>query len=938
MTVDPAVVPGLLLLAAELAALAAVGYVIVRVVLRQDDERMALAQGLVVGPALWGVITNFVLYVVPGLAGAAIGWGVVLALGAILVWRAPQPLRPGSRTVAGFTVAVLALAWAALASRQQLIITDSYIHLGLSGWLRAGGFPPEAPWNPGMPLRYHHGADLLVGLLAPPMGPDPAFVNELLGVYAWVSFVLVVVTALAARGSWRVALLLAPLVLSTALWTRANVGNGILQAPIPAGWPDAGLRASLGEMYWPGERQLFSVWERTLPNIRAPAFPLVYALAIVMLERAACARERSWSATLTLAGMIGFVGLLATSFTPLVLGLWAGLEAAHLGKVWRERTLAWRAVVRPGAGLALAVVLLLAGGGRFSGLLDGSASPGLVLSWDGDPSNWRLLGAFEARPGGVGLLAVGPVVVAGIAALLAWRDRLVTALAAGAVLLVAAWLLLNYEWRPGDLIRFGGHARNLALIALLLALSARLARLRPRWRRAAGVLLAGLIIWPTVVGQVRSLGSAVSGGVELANAAEEGPAAGSSNGSGRTAMPAVSARVAAYIRDHTALDARVLVPDEPSWRVAAVTGRPNHAGFAGVIHQEYKLGPEYLDARQFLEPEAVRRLGIDYVYATDAWAARLPERAARWLADPGLFELLVRDGSEALYRVRPAFLALDAPPTPASFAALRSVPPSTVVYVAPQTPPAHGLLVASALSHTRLTGHIDTGPVHFVTPVPWAVEPLGQRAPDLLVLPTVVKPWPWMFPPVGQQPIWRDGSVAIYAPSGAVAPIMPPPPRPDPPAFGVEVTDVRAADGRITFTATFDNRSPDGWTSQDWVVLAVADSPWPLPLALPSDGRSPAPVAWFDGWLESSVTTTTHIYEFDARASRLASPNTDGGFAAMASSGAVPGAGDWVLAIRLRHEYEPDTWRDAALIPVLRFKTSENGDIAFETYDTVPGG
>ena len=50
MIVDPAVIPGLLILAAELAALAAVGYVVVRVALRQSDDRVALAQGLVVGP------------------------------------------------------------------------------------------------------------------------------------------------------------------------------------------------------------------------------------------------------------------------------------------------------------------------------------------------------------------------------------------------------------------------------------------------------------------------------------------------------------------------------------------------------------------------------------------------------------------------------------------------------------------------------------------------------------------------------------------------------------------------------------------------------------------------------------------------------------------------------------------------------------------------
>ena len=59
MIVDPAIVPGLLLLAAELAALAAVGYVVVRVALRQADARAALAQGLVVGPALWGLIVEF---------------------------------------------------------------------------------------------------------------------------------------------------------------------------------------------------------------------------------------------------------------------------------------------------------------------------------------------------------------------------------------------------------------------------------------------------------------------------------------------------------------------------------------------------------------------------------------------------------------------------------------------------------------------------------------------------------------------------------------------------------------------------------------------------------------------------------------------------------------------------------------------------------------
>ena len=43
MTVDGAVVPGSLLLAAEFIALATVGYVVARVALRQRDDRAALA-------------------------------------------------------------------------------------------------------------------------------------------------------------------------------------------------------------------------------------------------------------------------------------------------------------------------------------------------------------------------------------------------------------------------------------------------------------------------------------------------------------------------------------------------------------------------------------------------------------------------------------------------------------------------------------------------------------------------------------------------------------------------------------------------------------------------------------------------------------------------------------------------------------------------------
>ena len=397
MIVDPAVIPGLLILAAELAALAAVGYVVVRVALRQSDDRVALAQGLVVGPALWGLITNFVLYAVPGLAGAAVGWGVTLALGAVLARRSPQPLRPRLGTAVGFAGAFLVLLWLALASRQLLEMPDPTLHLGLAAWIRAGGFPPEVPWNPGHLVRYHHGVDLLVGLLTPPVGPDLAFVQELLGAYAWTAFALVVVTALLGRGSWKVSLVIAPLLLTAGAWTWTSLGGGILQLAVPSGLPAADVGAALASFYWPPLGPSWPSEPAALHDVWTPAFTLGYALTFVVLERAARSEGLSWPSVLVLAGIVGFVGILVTSLVPVLIVLWAALAAVHV--VQNRRGRAVGAARRWGAGLGLAAVLLLFGGGAFTAFLDGGPSTSLALTWDLNRTHWEALGTFDAPLG-----------------------------------------------------------------------------------------------------------------------------------------------------------------------------------------------------------------------------------------------------------------------------------------------------------------------------------------------------------------------------------------------------------------------------------------------------------------------------------------------------------------------------------------------------------
>ena len=80
--------------------------------------------------------------------------------------------------------------------------------------------------------------------------------------------------------------------------------------------------------------------------------------------------------------------------------------------------------------------------------------------------------------------------------------------------------------------------------------------------------------------------------------------------------------------------------------------------------------------------------------------------------------------------------------------------------------------------------------------------------------------------------------------------------------FSVTLSDVRAADGRIAFTATFDDRAPDQWTSQGWVIIATETPPWDLPTQLFPDGMSTVAM-WFVSYLNPGKRTTSLVYEFD---------------------------------------------------------------------------
>ena len=640
MTVDPTVLPGLLLLALELLALAAFGFIVARVALRQADDRMALAQGMVIGPAIWAVTVNFVLFLVPGLAGAIMGWVVVLGLAFGLIKKAPQTPIVSARTITGFLAATLAIFWMMLAARQLLKIPDAGIHLGLASYIRAGGWPPATPWNPDFRVYYHHGVDLLIGLLAPPMGPNFVLVTELLSAFIWTSLILVVATMLLNRGGWTCAITLSPLLLTAGSWTLLGYLNrvpNIIQFPVPTELDTVGLRGSIAGLYWPDiDLRWHSEFDGAPANIWKPMFVLGYALVLVVMSNTADNRPKSLLGIVSLASLTGFLGIVNAELAMIVIGLWFVLEAWRLMPQLIGQRISSSGISRSVVGPIGSVLLLAVGGGVTTGLLAGEPRGQLLIGLIDDPFSRQIVGRYEPLQGRIGLLGIGALTAAGLAFLIASKDRLVLALASGTIPLMAAALLLQYKTAPLDVTRFDGHARNLALLALLLALASRFLATAPRWRYTFSIIGVALVLWPTIAQPVRTIGLGVSRGISLANP-QPGILASDSEPHYYDLRRFVidtplSVDITDYILSHTSVDSRIFSP-HPS-EMSFATGRPNASGFIGHLHQEPVRGPEYQDVLHYLEPRAVRRLRYAYIHATNDWIEQLPSHAQRWLADP----------------------------------------------------------------------------------------------------------------------------------------------------------------------------------------------------------------------------------------------------------------------------------------------------------------
>ena len=550
-------------------------------------------------------------------------------------------------------------------------------------------------------------------------------------------------------------------------------------------------------------------------------------------------------------------------------------------------------------------------------MLTESAGAGeLELAWPIDPRDRGAVSSLSVLTGGVGLLSLGSLVVAIVAALLS-RRRLVLMLIAGSGAFMLAALSLRYEAAPHDIGRFDGHARNFALLALMLALSVRLGDLRRPWRYAAALGIAALVTWPTIATPARQLGLAMGNGVQMANA-QPGPMEFGEwfRWMGRAPLERFpSNRIAGWIRDETDTDARVLSP--VPYAMTAATGRPNASGFLQAPHTRPHIGPEYLDAVRHLEPGAFRRLGLDYVHAPDAWVASLPLEAQQMLANPQLFEPLLRDGSHTLYRVLPAFVDRSAQPSPGSYEALRqAVPDGISVYLAQAIDPLNTYQTMAVLRHAHLIEASDRAALHLQLNIP--TSPIGAQTPELVV--TSAQLAPSAFDPTARNPVFWNEEIAVYVPDGEFEPTHEPPMRP----FKVWLGDTQVVDGSLAFTATLTDTSGEGWTGQDWLVVPADSSPWAFPRFRPTE----PPRQWYAGQASPRPGTTTNRYEFDPQSVTLALHDVGQKPNSLSSSGAPLGPGTWVLGVRLRNEYLL-----AAFIPAVKITISSGGSVTFHAYE-----
>ena len=428
---------------------------------------------------------------------------------------------------------------------------------------------------------------------------------------------------------------------------------------------------------------------------------------------------------------------------------------------------------------------------------------------------------------------------------------------------------------------------------MAIGLAAASARLRQRAAlHGGGLLLAGLVVWPTTADSIGRIAEAIADGPRLYVAGtrptEDAPSFSRRSqvdaeiAKHRPLLEAISATVAPHER---ILTRRVKL-------VTAGTGRMAPLGYAEWPHYLGLPGPEYQDALRFLDRAALTELGIDYVHVDAAMLSTMSGEARRRLASPSEFRPVFQapaPQSDALYavvsqaRVGPA-------PAPSSFHAFAQLAAGRRVLISSATHPLERLpLYYTLRSSDGLYGEWGD-PGHFRRDV--QIRPPTEEAVDLIVLPNSLYPSP--LDPAHRAPVWDGGGVWVYdlttsAPGPTAAPPIHVDGRSLLDASGIQITSVPGW--------------PDTWTGTDWVLYREAEPRTGIPTILERGER------WFPGQLAPQSPRQRISIRFEASRGQLEHRLADGAWSAVGDAvGALP-AGSYVLTLRFSTDGSPSVLR-----------------------------
>ena len=871
----------------QLLLLAAVGTGIIRAVWPQIAPNIAWSAGLLVGPALFAAVTALGMYVFPGVPGVVVGWVVSLVPAAVLTRRlALRTLWPGWR-VAGVWLAVFVVA---LAARQQYWIPDALVHTPLSASLMAGAFPPRFPWTPDLPAIYHFLPELAIGALNAGFGPGLVLTTEIVGAFVAAGLAVLVMAVAADLGASRLAMaVVLPLLLSPGLWTLLfGERPPAVQAAIPVGLPAAGLRAALGSLYVPDlAAAARTPAEAAPPNIINPHFIWSHGLAVTAALLATARARHTLTGALILALVISALSAIdETVFVALLLAL--GAYAAV--RVLRDRS-HWQRQGPMVLALVVGTGLAIVQGGVLTDLIF-HASAGLDLARLRAPDpKLAWLGGVRTIGGGLGALTIGTVAMLVVSAAAAYRAKS-TALAilvAMALALFAGFALIQFPASPADIARLEGHALNLSAIALAVVLAAAATRLR---RRAAwysgGLVVAGLIVWPTIANSVGRIAEAIADGPRLY-------VAGSRPTEGRGSFSA-RASVDAQIAKRQALLDAIAATASPGERiltaqvtvVTAGTGQPAPLGYAEWPHYLGLHGPEYQDALRFLDREALNELDIAFLHVDAAMLSVMTDDARRRLESPSEFQLVFQSAGpriDALYAVVPQ-TGDSRDPDPSSFRAFADLAAGRRVLISSAVHPLKRLpLFYTVRSSDSLFGQWGD-PGHFRRDV--RIQPPTGAPVDLIVLPDALYPSP--LDPVHRVPVWTHDRTRVHDLTASVQGQGPAPP------IRVDGHSLLSSSG--IQIASMPEWSED-WTGTDWVLYREAEPGTGVPAILQRGER------WFPGQLATNYPGQRIAIRFNASRGQLEHLGADGGWSAVGDARGPLPAGSYVLTLRFSTHGRP---------------------------------